>query len=568
MTLAERVRALPVRGTLEVRAGVTYFRRNPSTPPPMPSPLRATALDYLRRSLGDPATDFRDGQWEAIEALVARRERLLVVQRTGWGKSVVYFIATRLLRDGGAGPTLIVSPLLALMRNQIEAAGRIGIHAVTINSANTDEWPAVEARLRQNAVDVLLISPERLANADFRTRVLAHVASRVGLFVVEEAHCISDWGHDFRPDYLRLKRILEALPRNLPVLATTATANDRVVEDVQAQLGASVAPVRGPLVRRSLRLQTLDLPSPAARMAWLAEHLPGLPGSGIVYALTTRDADRVAAWLRQRGIAAEPYHASVGATNEETARLREERERALLEGRLKALVATVALGMGFDHPQLGFVVHYQRPGSVVHYYQQIGRAGRAVDEAFGVLMSGQEDDEIADFFIRSAFPPEGHVADVLAALDEADGGLTVVGLERAVNLGRGRIEHVLKYLDAQDASPVRKEGTRWYATPIRYAPDRAKVERITQIRYDEQAAMRAYAAGPPCLMAYLCEQLDDPAAAPCGRCAACLGRPVVPASYTPALAAEAAAFLRRAEIVIEPRRQWMGWDPIADVEVA
>ncbi len=345
---------------------------------------RRRALALLRRALADPAADFRGGQWEAIESLAEQRARLLVVQRTGWGKSLVYFLTTRLLRERGAGPTLLVSPLLALMRNQIVAAGRLGVRAATINSSNREDWEVVAAQLRSDEVDLLLISPERLANDEFREQLLLPVANRIGFFVVDEAHCISDWGHDFRPDYQRITRVLQALPRNIPVLATTATANDRVVDDIGSQLGRGLQVSRGPLMRESLQLQNFRLPSQSSRMAWLAEQVPRLPGSGIIYTLTVRDAERVAGWLRSQDIAAYAYHADVEAA------AREDLERRLLGNRLKALIATTALGMGFDKPDLGFVIHFQRPGSVVHYYQQVGRAGRAVPQAYGILLSGSE----------------------------------------------------------------------------------------------------------------------------------------------------------------------------------
>ena len=349
--------------------------------------MKEIALQYLRTSLDNPHALFRDGQWESVEQML-NQNRVLVVQRTGWGKSMVYFLATKLLRDHGAGPTLLISPLLSLMRNQIEAAQRIEVTARSINSTNTDEWQQVQNELFSNQIDVLIISPERLANDEFRQNVLSNISNNIGLFVVDEAHCISDWGHDFRPDYRRIVRVLQAIPSNVPVLATTATANDRVVNDVKSQMGENIILQRGSLVRKSLKLQNINMPSPAARMAWLAQTIPSLPGSGIIYTLTQRDAERVAEWLLIIGITAKAYHAGIADT-------REELEQQLLNNEIKALVATVALGMGFDKPDLGFVIHFQRPASVVHYYQQVGRAGRAVDEAFGILLCGEEDDHIA-----------------------------------------------------------------------------------------------------------------------------------------------------------------------------
>jgi ATP-dependent DNA helicase RecQ len=508
--------------------------------------LAAHGLDLLRQALGDPCAEFRDGQWEAIESLTTQHARLLVVQRTGWGKSLVYFLATRLLRERGNGPTLLISPLLALMRNQIQAAERLGMQAATLNSSNRQEWESVHARLRADQVDVLLISPERLANDEFRENVLLPIADRIGFFVVDEAHCISDWGHDFRPDYLRIVRVLRFLPRNIPILATTATANDRVVDDVISTLGSGVRSIRGPLARESLQLQNIHLPGQAARMAWLAEQIPRLPGSGIVYCLTIRDAQRVAAWLQLQGIDARAYWGGL-----ETAE-REALEHRLLTNGIKALVATTALGMGFDKPDLGFVVHYQRPGSVVHYYQQVGRAGRTMEHSYGILLGGEEDQEIVDYFIRTAFPPEAHVDEVLGALKGARGGQSLLMLEQKVNLSQGQIEKVLKSLAVKSPAPVGKQGNLWHMNPVRYKPDRAKIEQLTQIRYAEQARMAQYMRSPECLMRFLARELDDPDPAACGRCAICRGQPLLPEVSSPALVEKAVQFLRRNDQLVEP----------------
>lgn len=508
--------------------------------------MKKRALNLLKQSLNDPTAAFREGQWGCIEALLGKR-RLLVVQRTGWGKSMVYFLATRMLRDAGEGLTLLISPLLSLMRNQILAAQRIGIRAETINSANQEDWDTVQEKVLQNEVDILLISPERLANDNFREDILVPMAGRVGLFVVDEAHCISDWGHDFRPDYRRIVRVLQALPKNIPVLATTATANNRVVADVAAQLG-DLQIERGPLARSALKLQNIWLPSPAARMAWIAANLPKMSGSGIVYTLTKRDAERVAEWLRRNGIDARAYHAD--------AQDREALEDLLLSNRVKALVATVALGMGFDKPDLGFVIHFQRPGSVVHYYQQVGRAGRAMEEAYGILLSGREDDEIIEYFIRAAFPPQAHIDEVLAALNGAYDGLSVPMLQKNVNLRRGEIDKTLKYLSVEVPAPVTKEGSRWYATAIDYEPDREAIAQLCQLRRSEQEEMRAYVQTGSCLMQFLSRALDDPHAEPCGRCANCIGEPLRPETIDTELANAASLFLRRSHQPIAPRKLW------------
>lgn len=507
--------------------------------------VEVRANELLGRVLG-PDARFRPGQLDAIRAVVCHRKRVLVVQRTGWGKSLIYFMATKLLRDRGAGPTLLVSPLLSLMRNQIAMAARIGIRAETVNSENTSEWENVERRLAAGEVDILLISPERLNNDRFLGAVLPSIRGRIGLFVVDEAHCISDWGHDFRPDYQRIVRVLRALPPNVPVLATTATANDRVVSDVVSQVGDGLLVLRGPLARTSLRLQNIRLQDQSERLAWLAEQLPGLPGSGIVYCLTVADSQRVAAWLRQQGIKAEAYYGDL--QSEDRVLLEDD----LLANRLKALVATVALGMGFDKPDLGFVVHYQRPGSVVAYYQQVGRAGRALGDAHGVLLSGREDDEIQDYFIRTAFPEPAVMSGIVSLL-ESRAGLGVRAIQEYLNVSHGDLERALKLLEL--AGAVGREGSRYFRTPNPWHPDVARAERVTAQRRFELGQMRDYVAYQGCLMEFLARALDDPTASACGRCANCTGKGL-PDSVTRAVVAQAVSFLKGAQLDIQPRKQW------------
>ncbi|HEY7032478.1 MAG TPA: RecQ family ATP-dependent DNA helicase [Thermomicrobiales bacterium] len=498
----------------------------------------------LARMLGPDAT-FRDGQMEAIHALVAARARVLVVQRTGWGKSLVYFLATRLLRDRGTGPTVLISPLLSLMRNQIAMADRLGIRARTINSANDEEWDEIARDLAADRCDALMISPERLGNERFRTQTLPLLRRGIGLFVVDEAHCISDWGHDFRPDYRRIVQIVRLLPPSVPVLATTATANDRVVADVATQLGPDLLTLRGPLARPTLRLQTIRLDDQAERLAWLAQTLPIIPGSGIVYCLTVGDCDRVAAWLGRRGIDAAAYHADLPPDR------RVELEARLIANQTKALVATVALGMGFDKPDLGFVVHYQRPGSVVAYYQQIGRAGRAGSDAFAILLNGREDDDVQEYFITSAFPGAADLRAVLAAIEGAEtDGLTARELQTRVNLSHGKIERCLKFLEVEGA--VVHEHRRYGRTVKPWSPDEERSRRVTALRYHELARMQAFVDAETCLMEFVGRELDDPTARPCGRCAVCCGT-LVPTGVDPALVAEAVRFLKRDARRIEPR---------------
>ena len=513
-------------------------------------------------ALNNPQATFRDGQWESIERLLARR-RMLVVQRTGWGKSMVYFLATKLIRKSGSGPTLLISPLLSLMRNQLEAAGRIGLTARTINSTNNDEWNQIQEDLVADSVDVLLISPERLANDSFRQDVLSVIAERIGLFVIDEAHCISDWGHDFRPDYRRIVRVLQAIPSNVPVLATTATANNRVVNDVTLQLGNDIELVRGSLVRESLKLQNINMPSPAARMAWLAQTIPNLLGSGIIYTLTQRDSERLAEWLQINEIDAKAYHAGI-LNREDGTSVKEELEQQLLNNEIKVLVATVALGMGFDKSDLGFVIHFQRPASVVHYYQQVGRAGRAVEEAYGILLCGEEDDPIADFFIRSAFPPQRHITAILEVLENSDDGLSVPSMQSILNIRKSQIDKTIKFLTVESPSPITKVGYKWHVTSsaVNYEIDQGYVNDITRIRRQEQRQMQEYMEHQGCLMAFLQNALDDPSSQNCGKCMNCNPDFLLLELYDDGLANRAALFLRRSYQPIEPRKQWPPHNPL------
>jgi ATP-dependent DNA helicase RecQ len=514
--------------------------------------VRERAEAVLRRLAGERAR-LREDQWRAIAALVTGRRRVLCVQRTGWGKSAVYFVATALLRhpEQGkpAGPTVIVSPLLALMRNQVEAAGRAGIHARTINSANQEEWDAITTAVHQGTVDVLLISPERLNNPDFRERILPVLAADTGLLVVDEAHCVSDWGHDFRPDYRRLRTFLAGLSPGTPVLATTATANARVVADVAEQLDPSgdALVLRGPLDRESLRLSVLDLPDPVHRLGWLADHLGDLTGSGIVYTLTVAAAVDTAAFLRGRGYAVTAY------TGQDEDSDRRAAEQGLLANRLKALVATSALGMGFDKADLGFVVHLGAPPSPIAYYQQVGRAGRAVASAEVVLLPGPEDEAIWRYFASLAFPDEEQVRAVLRALAGSDRPLSTAALEPMVELRRTRLEMMLKVLDVDGA--VRRVRGGWQATGQPWRYDRERHRHIAQARAAEQEAMRGYVATADCRMAYLRRCLDDPYAQPCRRCDRCAA-PVLPAGVSwPALGA-ARAFLGRPGVPVTARKMW------------
>jgi ATP-dependent DNA helicase RecQ len=498
--------------------------------------------------LAGPGAVLRPEQIAAIEAVVVDGRRALVVQRTGFGKSAIYFIATKLRRDAGAGPTLVVSPLLALMRDQVAAAERMGVRSATVNSTNPDDWAEIETAMAAGDIDLLCISPERLNNHRFLRTVLPGLAGRLGLLVIDEAHCISDWGHDFRPDYRRIREAIANLASGAPVLATTATANERVCTDVAEQLGDDVLVLRGSLDRESLHLGVARLPSAAERLAWLAQRIPELEGTGIVYCLTVAQTTEVARFLRAQGIDAVAY--SSETPTEERAEL----EAAFKENRVKALVATSALGMGVDKPDVRFVLHLGAPPSPIAYYQQVGRAGRSVPRADAWLLPGVEDERIWAWFSSVGLPPEPLVRRVLDAV-EASGAapISLVGLERAVDIRRARLETLLKILDVEGA--VERVDGGWIASGRPWHYDVERVQRIEAARRAEAELMRTYGQATSCLMEQLRVALDDPAAEPCGRCQVCTGT-ADPVALDPAVLGAAVAFLRGIDVVLEPRRQW------------
>ncbi len=504
---------------------------------------KTKSLELLRQGAQSSSAAFREGQEAAIQSVVENRGRLLVVQKTGWGKSFVYFIATKLLRDAGLGPALLISPLLALMRNQLAAAAKMGVQAATINSDNMDDWPKIERNIQKGIVDILLISPERLANDRFNSEVLSAISSKISMLVVDEAHCISDWGHDFRPHYRLLERIIKKLPKNLRLLATTATANNRVLSDLSAVLGPGLSIERGTLARPSLRLQTIRLPDDVERLAWLAERLPKLTGSGIIYTLTIASAKQVAAWLKSQGLTVEVY--SSQSEN------REVLEELLLENKVKALVATTALGMGYDKPDLAFVIHYQKPGSVVAYYQQVGRAGRGLPAAYGVLLYGEEE-SINDFFIESAFPSREEVESVLNTLERSPSALSTAEILAQLNISESRLNKAVQLLALESPAPIVKQGSSWQLTTAPLSSSFwTRAERLTALRRAEQTQMQQYAALASGHMEFLIQALDgkvEEIETPL--------LPALPVAVSPILVRKASQFLQQGDVPILPRKKW------------
>ncbi len=496
--------------------------------------------------MAGPAARPREDQIAAVAALVEQQARVLVVQATGWGKSAVYWAATSALRAEGRGPTLIVSPLLALMRDQVAAAAQAGLRAATVNSTNLEAWDAVFDDIAGNRLDVLLVSPERLGNAGFARRLPGLLAS-AGLVVIDEAHCISDWGFDFRPDYQRLAKTLLGIAASTPVLATTATANSRVTLDIARQLGAQTLTFRGSLARASLRLAVVPGLKALERYAWVGDALASFAGSGIVYALTVAETERLAAFLRACGFEVAAYHGGLETTE------RQRIEDALRGNTLKAVVATSALGMGYDKPDLAFCIHVGSPASPVAYYQQVGRAGRALADAVAVLLPAETDEQIWAYFATAGVPDEKRVGQIIEAL--ASGPLGLLALENATGIRRGRLEGLLKILAVDEV--VTRQGSAWALTGTAWVFDAERWQALAAVREREASLMRAFAAGQGCLMRFLQEALDDPEPHDCGRCSVCTAQLPEPGALPSAARVEAArVFARGQDVLIEPRKLW------------
>ena len=502
--------------------------------------------EQIIKSLYGPNARFRDGQYEAIEATMTRK-RVLVVQRTGWGKSLVYFVCTKLMRQKGKGVTMVVSPLLVLMENQIEAATKMGMRCDILNSTVKDRRQEILDSLENDDLDLVLVTPETLFSEDVQAR-LKNI--RIGLFVIDEAHCISDWGHDFRLDYGNLKTVISSLPPAVPILATTATANDRVINDLEKQLGSNVYVSKGPLTRESLSIQVLEMPNKITRYAWILENIKKLPGSGIIYCLTQRDCDYLSDFLRENGVKAEAYYAKDG---EDGAKLNKEVEEKFRKNKVKAIVATIKLGMGYDKGDIAFVIHYQMPSNIVSYYQQIGRAGRNIDRAYAFLMFGKEDEDILNYFINTAFPGEKEAADIMEYISNND-GVKQYEINSALNIKKARLEKAMSFL--MHDGFIRKEQKRYYTTPKLFDYDKKHYDAVTSTRVKEMEQMKMLAKTKTCYSKFVVECLDDHSAYECGHCANCLKRDILPSVPSMAAIHIAEAYVNGLLLDIEPRKRW------------
>ena len=524
--------------------------------------FKEIALNYLREALKNPEAQFKEDQLDAILSIVRDRKKVLLVQKTGWGKSMVYFISSKILRDPNyyrlhlnqenksPGPCLMISPLLSLMRNQVHYGSNI-INLDRIDSSQSIKSKSeAESSFLNNNLDLLIVAPERLSNPDFVENVLAPIASKIGLLIVDEAHCISDWGHDFRPDYMRINSIIDNLPPRTPLVATTATANDRVINDIHSRFGDDTEIIRGELGRSSLKLMAKMMPSETERLAFIASNIPNFGGSGIIYALTIRNAEKISLWLQKNGINARPYHANMKDDD------RVEVENKLLNDELDVVVATSALGMGFDKPNLKFVIHFQTPQSAVHYYQQVGRTGRNIKDAYGICLLGQEDEEINSFFIENAFPSKNIFELIINVLSKSDKPMDEHTIKYLCNVPPGQIEKALKILDSLDSSPIIQIKKRvWQKTPNTLSIDWDKVEEIKKTRIREWEDMKEYIKLPSCRMVYLSNILGDNIIHPCGKCNNCSTIDIQESNSD--LIQKASIFLNKLNIPIMPRKLWM-----------
>lgn len=506
----------------------------------------------ILRSLYGYNAKFREGQYEAIEATLLHN-RTLVVQRTGWGKSLVYFVCTKILRERGRGITFVISPLLALMDNQMYAAKKMELKCDALNGKTKDRHDEIINNILNGTLDIVFITPETLYN-DKVNKQIANM--NIGLFVIDEAHCVSDWGHDFRLDYSNIYKVLEKIPMNVPVLATTATANNRVVRDLEKQLGGDVFVSRGSLLRNNLSIQVLDLPSPAERYAWIAENVPMIPGSGIIYCLTQRDCEHLSEFLNMNGINACPYY----SRDNKEEYLNDEAEHLFMEDNIKVLVSTVKLGMGYDKQNISFIIHYQQPSNVIAYYQQIGRAGRNLKKAYTFLMRGEEDADIHNYFIETAFPTEDESAQVMnAIMENTENGIRVAEISDIVNINMSRLQKTLDFLLNGGYIVKGEKGadkSKFFVTPKVYSYNKEHYDAITALRYDEQRQMQEMTQTTECYNRFIIRCLDDNTSDVCGQCANCTRDNLFPSYPDKKYIDFAQEYLNKLIIRFEPRKQW------------
>ena len=453
---------------------------------------------------------FRPGQREAIDALLGGQD-LLCIQPTGHGKSLLYQLSAVAL----GGLTVVISPLLALVRDQLDhLENRFGIAAGAINTdQDEDENERTIRRAEQGELSILFLAPEQLARID---RAVWLEGRDVRLVVVDEAHCVSTWGHDFRPAYREIGRFVKRIRalRDVRVLALTATADRRTADDIAEQL-EPIEVVRHGMDRPNLALAVLSVDGMGEKLAVLDGLLRSRPGFALFYCSTRDNTHAVAEYLAERGHRVAAYHA--GLAPETKRRLQED----FLSGRVDAIAATNALGMGIDKSDLRVVVHVDIPGSITACYQEVGRAGRDGQPARGLLLYDPADRKIQEYFVHSAQPAPSDFEKVRAAV--ADAPLGLMAIKRATGLHPTRVNVVVAELVEQGFLRKQLEGRRqvYGAVGRSGEPDLARYANQMRVRTAGLDAMVGYATGEMCRMEALRRALGDLDAAPCGRCDAC-----------------------------------------------
>ncbi|TDL96622.1 RecQ family ATP-dependent DNA helicase [Macrococcus carouselicus] len=527
--------------------------------------IQKRAIQILKETYGE-SSEFREGQLEAITAVV-NRQKTLVIQKTGWGKSIVYFIATKILRARGAGPTIIISPLLALMHNQIEAAGRLGLNVVTINSNNRDDWESIYDAF--NEVDAIIVSPEKLSNTAFIDKL--GTVTDIEMIVVDEAHSISDWGHDFRPDYQRIVYLLKSFPDHIAILGTTATANDRVIQDIKDQLGDELQVFRGDLIRDNISIQVNPAQSKVERLAFITDALTRHPflskQQGIIYCLTKKECDSVADFLTRNDISAVAYYS--GVQNESGEDISEAILNDFHTGQMRVIVSTVKLGMGYDKSDIGFVIHFQLPQNLIAYYQQMGRAGRDGSAALAILLHGDEDEEIIKSFIESANKDPELLQQILEVIGASRDGLKRNEILQHFNLNVTKLASVLKYLYVHNY--IYMEKSQYYVHPNHHfdAAKNAQIQKqLNETRLAELDNLKAFVNYDGCYMKFIADELDAPdTKEQCGICAHCRNRQFITLAEDNPYLEQAKDYKNKLHGVITPRKRWSNNKKIDDALV-
>ena len=479
-------------------------------------------LKYLKVIAG-PEAEFQKDQFEAIESCINKGSKTLLVQKTGWGKSAVYFVAAKYLLKNRNKMTVIVSPLLSLTRNQIlNAKNLLNIETINI-SEDPEKIRNTENKIKANKVDVLIVTPQRFFNKKFKEEQLPLIKEQAGLFVVDEAHCISSWGHDFIPSYMMLvKKVIPSLNVDTSILFTTATADNKVVKDISDKNKFSKT-IKGDLLRKSLSVHSFGKQSFKFSIAWFKKNIDVLKGSGIIYVLTTARADAVAQYLRNEvGISAQAYHSRLEPYE------KIEIENKLLNNEIKVVIATTALGMGFDKPDLGFLIHLGIPKTLTDYYQQIGRAGRKLDNADCVLISLQDDDDVNEYFIMSKVPEQPISNDVLSLIPNLPNELHLSNINKSeLGTTMNKVNKIVTRLELDGYIQENNNGSYSKIKDGSTYNNESVEPLLIQARHQYQE-VKDFLESDKCLMSILLKHFNQEVENDfkCNKCSSCIDDPI------------------------------------------